>query len=1031
MKKHFTRPIALFLAILMLGLAMPVIPAHANADISPAFDPGLAAAIRINLRLPVGAPITAAQAASVSHLQARGRGITSLAGLQHLTSLLVFDVSENELTAANFTAVPQLLRLDVSENPLTSLIITSNTQLRELFAAATQLTSLTTSHLPLLEVLSIPANPQLSTWSVAQNRELVELVVAANELTTLNVANNTALEVLVASHNNLQNINVNHLTQLQMLDVSHNRLSSLNLQNLNEMAALDVSFNQLNSLDLTPTPWLWSLVARGNRLSNFNAGAAQFLIHLDVSENNLLHLQVSGNELLQRLDAAGNVLSVLDISRNRLLVTLDVSSNELTTLNLQQNTQLQTLDVSRNRLTALDITPLTRLRDLDVSQNRMPTQQAVVGLNTQQLHSFTFQPQVIPGTNVTAAFTCENLLAALRDVLNLGDDAPIIAEQAAMVTHLDLQNRGITRLDGLQNFTGLQWLMLFNNNIEHAEPSVWPNLTFLHLGRNQISTIDVSRNPLLEQLGLFENQLERINVSNNLMLEVLDVAHNRLSTLDLHANTRLTALGVRDNLLTSLDLHQQPTLRILEARHNFMPSTAALQFASGVTITNLQRFDFHPQHGMTRDVSEFFACENFLTAIREYLDLDATEPITPADLQQITMLDVSDRNVTSLAGLLFMTNLEYLNASNNRIASADVTNNTALQTLDIRMNWLPAPSAVLGAGSQTQVLFVPQVFSGQNITAQFACENFLAAVREAMGLDDDTPIGANNAAAVTTLELADRGITSIAGIANFTGLTTLNLADNPLSHVDLSANTALQNLNVSGLCLSALNLTANAALTHLDVSRNHLTTLNLLGNRNLTQVNATQNFFAHQNDIQLPIGQMTLQFNPQHARVVTAPTCTTGGFTTWTSQCGYTLRTAETRPLGHLFNAVVTQPTFTQPGYTRRACMRCGYSYTTDHRPMLVLVYEPELTLRHNQATSVFSDVARRAPELTWHSSNPEVMSVDAQGLVHYGRSPRRGVTTITAVCPEGTTRMEVEVTVRLVWWQWFILIFFFGFLWY
>jgi len=1032
MKRKISRPLTLLLAILLLVFTLPILPAA--ADITPSFTcPNLAAAVRGVIFPPLapGAPLTAAQAATVTHLQARGRGITSLGGLEHLPNLLVFDVSENELTQADFSVVPRLLRVDVSDNPLTSLNIANNANLTQLNAALTELTILNTASNPRLEILTIPGNPQLANWSVAQNPELVQLNVSGNGLTSLNIANNDNLQLLIASHNRLSSVNISHLTELEMLDVSHNLLTAINLQGVQDLANLNVSHNQLTSLDLTPTPWLFSLIASGNRLSNFNAGAARFLVHLDVSNNQLMHLQVMGNAVLQRLVAANNRLATLDTSGSLLLVTLDVSDNELSTLNLQPNTQLQTLDVSRNRLSELDVTALTRLRELDVSHNRIASLQLVAGLNTTQLYSFTFQPQEILGTDVTAAFTCENLLNALREVLQWGDGAPIIAEQAAQITQLDLQNRGITRLDGLQYFSGLQDLILYNNDIVYINPGAWPQLQELDVGNNGLESVNVSQNPLLQLLWVDGNNLERLDVSSNPLLISLFVSNNRLSTLDLQPNPALAELQARNNLLQSLDLQQQTALRRVDVRNNFMQSIADLQLAPGVTMTNLQTFQFHPQHGMNRDVSEFFACENFLAAIREYLNLDATDPVTPAQLQQITVLDVSGQGITSLAGLLFLTELEYLNASNNRITSVDVTANTNLQILDIRMNWLPNESAILGADPQTTVLFAPQVFSGQNITAQFACENFLAVVREALGIDSNTPIGANNAAALQTLNLQNRGITSIAGIANFTGLTTLNLADNPLQYIDLSSNVALQKLNVSGLCLSALNLTANTALTHLDISRNHFAQLNLLGNRNLTQVNATQNFFAHQSDIQLPIAQMTLQFNPQNPHTVTAPTCTTRGFTTWTSPCGHRLITNETAALGHVFTTEVTRPTFTQPGYTTRTCTRCEYSYTTDHQPPIALEYEATLELRHNQATDVFVNVARVAPELTWHSSNPEVMTVDAQGLVSYGRAPRRGVTTITATCPEGITRMGVEVTVRLVWWQWIILIFFFGFLWY
>ncbi|MBO4419601.1 MAG: S-layer homology domain-containing protein, partial [Oscillospiraceae bacterium] len=62
--------------------------------------------------------------------------------------------------------------------------------------------------------------------------------------------------------------------------------------------------------------------------------------------------------------------------------------------------------------------------------------------------------------------------------------------------------------------------------------------------------------------------------------------------------------------------------------------------------------------------------------------------------------------------------------------------------------------------------------------------------------------------------------------------------------------------------------------------------------------------------------------------VVTEPTCTEGGYTTYTcSRCGDSYVADETAALGHDYNAVVTEPTCTEIGYTTHTCSRCGDSY--------------------------------------------------------------------------------------------------------
>ena len=67
-------------------------------------------------------------------------------------------------------------------------------------------------------------------------------------------------------------------------------------------------------------------------------------------------------------------------------------------------------------------------------------------------------------------------------------------------------------------------------------------------------------------------------------------------------------------------------------------------------------------------------------------------------------------------------------------------------------------------------------------------------------------------------------------------------------------------------------------------------------------------------------------------KVVTAPTCTEKGYTTYTcSVCGDSYVADYIDALGHKYNAVVTNPTCTEKGYTTYTCSVCGDSYVADY----------------------------------------------------------------------------------------------------
>lgn len=64
--------------------------------------------------------------------------------------------------------------------------------------------------------------------------------------------------------------------------------------------------------------------------------------------------------------------------------------------------------------------------------------------------------------------------------------------------------------------------------------------------------------------------------------------------------------------------------------------------------------------------------------------------------------------------------------------------------------------------------------------------------------------------------------------------------------------------------------------------------------------------------------------------VVTPPTCTEQGYTTYSCDCGYSYKDSYVAATGHRYNSVVTAPTCTTGGYTTYTCSVCNHSYKSD-----------------------------------------------------------------------------------------------------
>ena len=83
-----------------------------------------------------------------------------------------------------------------------------------------------------------------------------------------------------------------------------------------------------------------------------------------------------------------------------------------------------------------------------------------------------------------------------------------------------------------------------------------------------------------------------------------------------------------------------------------------------------------------------------------------------------------------------------------------------------------------------------------------------------------------------------------------------------------------------------------------------------------------------------------------YEEAVTAPSCTTGGYTIYTCVCGDSYTGNETTALGHSYTAKVHEPSEGVQGYTEYTCTRCGLSY------------KDEFTFQSGSDLSFFDDAA-------------------------------------------------------------------------
>jgi len=113
----------MFKSILAVIVGLGVASARAQEVVIP--DPGLNAAIREALQIPAG-PLTTQDLLGLTQLNAGGRNIRSVVGLEAARNLRILDLDGNSLT--NFPiadALPNLTILDLFHNDLTSFVLSN------------------------------------------------------------------------------------------------------------------------------------------------------------------------------------------------------------------------------------------------------------------------------------------------------------------------------------------------------------------------------------------------------------------------------------------------------------------------------------------------------------------------------------------------------------------------------------------------------------------------------------------------------------------------------------------------------------------------------------------------------------------------------------------------------------------------------------------------------------------------------------------------------------------------------------------
>ncbi|EGV45071.1 T9SS type A sorting domain-containing protein [Bizionia argentinensis JUB59] len=259
----------------------------------------------------------------------------------------------------------------------------------------------------------------------------------------------------------------------------------------------------------------------------------------------------------------------------------------------------------------------------------------------------------------------------------------ILNSDAEIVTTLNIYNKSIHDLTGIEAFSNLKNLYVYNNNISHLDLSKNIALRILDIENNSLETLDISQNLDLVEIYVSNNLLHSLNVEHLFELELLSSNLNNLSTLNLTQNLALEVLWCYSNNLTSLDVSNNYVLETLFLDDNHL---------SALNISN--NFELQTLSISNNNLStiSFSHCADISYINVSNNELNQLDLIFNPDVKRL-MCD--NNNITELE-LFNAPDLFLLNASNNKIDHIDVSmsinlryillQNNSLQSMDIRNN---------------------------------------------------------------------------------------------------------------------------------------------------------------------------------------------------------------------------------------------------------------------------------------------------------------------------------------------------------
>ena len=434
-----------------------------------------------------------------------------------------------------------------------------------------------------------------------------------------------------------------------------------------------------------------------------------------------------------------------------------------------------------------------------------------------------------------------------------GDNEIQKSEAEAFTGKLNLKDKKIPNLNGVEYFVNMTELYAYGNDFDNIDVSKNIALTHLTIGGFDcdVKVLDVSKNIALTHLDCSFTELTHIDVSKNIALTHLTIWSNDLETIDVSKNTELIELKVYQNHLTELDLSKNTKLEILQCSSNELKK---LDLSENIKLDDLScyqnnlndlkiaescRFKSVYCQGNSLTFSDL-AQFKFKSPYKFYYDRQS-KIFAPRVESEAFKVDYSSEAITGTKFIWY------------NIIGEVIDDESCIEPIDgepgkFNINKPGAYYCELKNSRFYKLTLLAHTIAYDNTTSSEVVnipdENFKLCLltNKDINLNGDAQIQNDEATNFTgEINAKQKEITDLTGIEAFVNITKLDCSGNyKLKGLDVSNNTLLTELNCSG-DFDELDVTGNILLTELNCSGCNLKELDISKNTQLTKLNCSGN----------------------------------------------------------------------------------------------------------------------------------------------------------------------------------------------